>query len=140
MSRGLAYDSDEGRNLASAIMSLQSGHCYFQSAKIAEKIGPFAGYKQNEEPCLEVMKMHRDATYAMPNKGVPTDLLEASKQSWDHVLEHGKKFGLRNAQISVLAPTGTISFLMDCDTTGIEPDIALVKYKWLVGGGMLKIV
>jgi ribonucleoside-diphosphate reductase alpha chain len=140
MSRGLAYDSDEGRNLAAAISSLQSGHCYYQSAKIAEKIGSFAGYKMNEEPCLEVMRMHRDASYQADDRGVPAELLTESRKSWDHVVEHGSKFGLRNAQISVIAPTGTISFLMDCDTTGIEPDIALVKYKWLVGGGMIKIV
>src|SRR3989339_898511 len=135
MSRGLAYDSDEGRNFAAAITSLQSGHCYYQSAKIAEKVGPFAGYKSNEEPCLEVMRMHRDASYQVTHEGVPADLLTESRKSWDNVVEHGSKFGLRNAQISVIAPTGTISFLMDCDTTGIEPDIALVKYKWLVGGG-----
>lgn len=140
MSRGLAYDSDEGRNLAAAISSLQSGHCYYQSAKIAEKVGPFAGYKMNEEPCLEVMRMHRDASYQADDRGVPSDLLTESRKSWDNVVQHGSTFGLRNAQISVIAPTGTISFLMDCDTTGIEPDIALVKYKWLVGGGMLKIV
>jgi len=140
MSRGLAYDSEEGRNLSAAITSLQSGHCYYQSAKIAEKIGPFAGYKHNEEPCLAVMNLHRDAAYAADEVGVPSELRDASRQAWDRVLEHGKKFGFRNAQISVLAPTGTISFLMDCDTTGVEPDIALVKYKWLVGGGMVKIV
>ncbi|MBI4437660.1 vitamin B12-dependent ribonucleotide reductase [Candidatus Uhrbacteria bacterium] len=140
MSRGLAYDSDEGRNLAGAISSLQSGHCYYQSAKIAEKVGSFAGYKMNEEPCLNVMRMHRDAAYQLDGHGVPADLLTESRKAWDNTVEHGSAFGLRNAQISVIAPTGTISFLMDCDTTGVEPDIALVKYKWLVGGGMLKIV
>ena len=140
MSRGLAYDSDEGRNLAGAITSLQSGHAYYQSSKIAEKIGAFAGYARNAEPCMEVMRMHRDASYKLDGHGVPTDLLSESRKAWDHVVDHGSQFGLRNAQISVLAPTGTISFLMDCDTTGVEPDIALVKYKWLVGGGMLKIV
>jgi len=140
MSRGIPYDSDEGRNFAAAITSLQSGHCYFQSSKIAEKIGPFAGYKQNEAPCLEVMRMHRDASYEINPNGVPADLLTEARMSWDNVVEHGSLHGLRNAQISVIAPTGTISFLMDCDTTGVEPDIALVKYKWLVGGGMLKIV
>ena len=140
MSQGLAYDSDEGRNLAGAISSLQSGHCYYQSAKIAEKIGPFAGYKMNEAPCLDVMRKHRDATYAADGKGVPADLQTQSRMAWDNVVEHASKYGLRNAQISVIAPTGTISFLMDCDTTGVEPDIALVKYKWLVGGGMLKMV
>lgn len=140
MSHGLAYDSGEGRNLAAAISSLQSGHCYYQSAKIAEKVGSFAGYKMNEEPCLEVMRMHRDASYQVDGHGVSADLLTESRKSWDNVVEHTAKYGLRNAQISVIAPTGTISFFMDCDTTGIEPDIALVKYKWLVGGGMLKIV
>jgi len=140
MSSGHAYDSDAGRNLAAAISSLQSGHCYYQSSKIAERIGPFAGYKKNEEPCLEVMGMHRDASYQIPTDGVPTDLLFEARKAWDNVVAHATKFGLRNAQISVIAPTGTIGFLMDCDTTGIEPDIALVKYKWLVGGGMMKIV
>ncbi len=140
MSRGLAYDSEEGRNLSAAITSLQSGHAYYQSSKIAEKVGPFAGYKKNEEPCLNVMRMHRDASYGIKAQGVPTDLLYESRRAWDNVVEHASVYGLRNAQISVLAPTGTISFLMDCDTTGVEPDIALVKYKWLVGGGMMKIV
>jgi ribonucleoside-diphosphate reductase alpha chain len=140
MSRGLAYDSVEGRNMAGAIMSLLSGETYYQSAKIAEKIGAFAGYKVNEEPTLEVMAMHREATYQIDPVGVQADLLSAAKKSWDNVVDHAAKYGLRNAQISVLAPTGTIAFLMDCDTTGVEPDIALVKYKWLVGGGMLKIV
>ncbi len=140
MSRGLAYDSEEGRNLASAITALQSGHAYFQSSKIAEKIGPFEGYKKNEQPCLDVMRKHRDASYEISETGVPAELLTEARKSWDNVVENGSKHGLRNAQISVLAPTGTISFLMDCDTTGVEPDIALVKYKWLVGGGMIKIV
>lgn len=140
MSMGLAYDSDRGRNLAAAISSVQSGVCYYQSAKIAERIGPFAGYQKNAEPCMDVMRMHREAAYSVATDGVPLDLVAESRKSWDNVVEHGSKFGLRNAQISVIAPTGTISFLMDCDTTGIEPDIALVKYKWLVGGGMLKIV
>ncbi|MEK7615050.1 MAG: vitamin B12-dependent ribonucleotide reductase [Patescibacteria group bacterium] len=140
MSRGLPYDSDEGRALAGAITSLQSGHCYYQSSKIAEKIGPFAGYHKNAEPCMGVMRMHRDAAYEISSTSVPADLLTESRKVWDQVVEHGSKFGLRNAQISVIAPTGTISFLMDCDTTGVEPDIALVKYKWLVGGGMLKMV
>lgn len=140
MSRGLAYDSDEGRNLAAAITSVQSGHCYYQSSKIAEKMGAFAGYARNAQPAMDVMRMHRDASYKIDGHGVPADLLSESRKAWDNVVEHASQFGLRNAQISVLAPTGTISFLMDCDTTGVEPDIALVKYKWLVGGGMLKIV
>lgn len=140
MSRGVPYDSDEGRNFAAAITALQSGYCYYQSAKIAEKLGPFSGYKKNEAQCLEVMRMHRDASYEIHPDGVPADLLAEARMSWDNVVEEASRFGLRNAQISVIAPTGTISFFMDCDTTGIEPDIALVKYKWLVGGGMLKIV
>lgn len=140
MSRGLAYDSDEGRNLAGAITALQSGHCYYQSGRIAEKMGPFAGYKKNAEPAQEVMKMHRAAAYEMDSQGVPNELMEEAKASWDNVVAQTAVSGLRNAQISVLAPTGTIAFFMDCDTTGVEPDIALVKYKWLVGGGLMKIV
>ncbi|MFA6018052.1 MAG: vitamin B12-dependent ribonucleotide reductase [Patescibacteria group bacterium] len=140
MSRGVAYDSDEGRNIAGSIMSLLSGVTYEQSARIAEKIGPFNGFVVNKEPCLDVMRMHRDASYAMPITTAPADIVTASQKAWDSVVELGEKYGLRNAQISVLAPTGTIAFLMDCDTTGIEPDIAIVKYKWLVGGGMLKMV
>ncbi|MDG1950677.1 MAG: vitamin B12-dependent ribonucleotide reductase, partial [bacterium] len=140
MSRGMPYDSDEGRNLAGAIMALQSGHCYYQSSKIAEKIGAFNGYERNADPTMRVMRMHRDASYEMKADGVPAALMTEARKAWDNVVEHGSKHGLRNAQISVLAPTGTISFLMDCDTTGVEPDIALVKYKWLVGGGMMKMV
>jgi len=140
MSQGYAYDSDEGRNLAAALTSLQSGHAYFQSAKIAERIGPFAAFRENRESCMDVMRMHRDAAAEIPAQGVPDDLFLESRKAWDHVLEHAGIYGLRNAQISVLAPTGTIAFFMDCDTTGIEPDLALVKYKWLVGGGMIKIV
>jgi len=140
MSRGAAYDSEEGRNLAAAIMSLQSGVSYAQSTRIAEKRGPFIGYQENAESALDVMRMHRDAAEVMPDKGVPTDLLQAGRAAWHEVVERGARYGLRNSQISVLAPTGTIAFLMDCDTTGVEPDIALVKYKWLVGGGMIKIV
>jgi ribonucleoside-diphosphate reductase alpha chain len=149
MSYGLPYDSKQGRNLAAAIASLQSGHAYYQSARIAEKVGPFAGFKKNQESCLEVMRMHRDASRSLGRSptgeaidadGIPADLLAEARGAWDCVIEHAGRFGLRNAQISVIAPTGTIGFLMDCDTTGIEPDIALVKYKWLVGGGMMKIV
>jgi len=140
MSRGLAYDSEEGRNFAAAITSLQSGRAYYQSSRIAERIGSFPGYAVNREPCNEVIRMHRDESYKIPSKGVPAELLEAGRKEWNNAVEGGERFGFRNAQISVLAPTGTIGFLMDCDTTGVEPDIALVKYKWLVGGGMLKIV
>ncbi len=140
MSRGMAYDSDEARNFCAAITSLLSGECYDQSALIAEKTGPFNGFKKNAEPCMEVMRMHRDAAYQVSDIGVPADLQAAHRQAWEKVVEHGDKFGLKNSQISVIAPTGTIAFFMDCDTTGIEPDLALVKYKWLVGGGMVKIV
>ncbi|MFC1702902.1 vitamin B12-dependent ribonucleotide reductase, partial [Patescibacteria group bacterium] len=140
MSRGLAYDSDEGRNFAAAISALLSGQAYYQSARIAEAVGSFQYYKINERPFLKVIGMHRDHAYAIPQMGVPNEMLEEARRSWDHALEYGMTHGFRNAQISVLAPTGTIGFLMDCDTTGIEPDIALVKYKWLVGGGLVKIV
>ena len=140
MTMGLAYDSDEGRNIAAAITSVMSGSAYEQSSMIAEKLGPFRGYAKNAEPMLRVMNKHRDASYQISTPGVPLDLIEAAKRVWDRAVKHGESFGYKNSQISVLAPTGTISFLMDCATTGIEPDIALVKYKWLVGGGMLKIV
>ena len=140
MSRGLPYDSEHGHNLAAAVTALLSGQTYYQSAKIAEKMGPFAGYAPNRESMLEVIRMHREAAYRIPEAGVPADLLAAARKSWDMALEHGTKHGFRNSQISVLAPTGTISFLMDCATTGVEPDIALVKYKWMVDGGMEKLV
>ncbi len=140
MSKGLAYDSEEGRNYAAALTALLSGQAYYQSAKIAEALEPFRYYRLNEKPFLKVIGMHRDHAYAIPAKGVPTDLLNEARRSWDNALEEGMAHGFKNAQISVLAPTGTIGFLMDCDTTGVEPDIALVKYKWLVGGGLMKIV
>lgn len=140
MSRGLPYDSEEGRNLAAALTSILSGTAYEQSAKIAEKIGPFRWYKKNEEPMLNVIRKHRDASRAISGDGVPMDILNEARASWERALAEGELHGYRNAQISVLAPTGTIGFLMDCQTTGIEPPIALVSYKWLVGGGMLKLV
>src|SRR3989338_189720 len=140
MSRGLPYDSDEGRHYSAAISALLSSTAYAESAKIAKEIGPFSGYKKNEKPCLRVLGKHRDAAYKIDKTGVPEELLKAAKESWEQTLKLAEEHGVRNAQISVLAPTGTIAFLMDCDTTGIEPDIALVKYKWLVGGGMMKIV
>jgi ribonucleoside-diphosphate reductase alpha chain len=140
MSRGLAYDSDDGRNFAAAVTALLSGHAYYQSSKIAEALGSFRYYRLNEKPFLKVIGMHRDHAYAVAANGVPKDLLDDARRSWDNALEHGMAHGFKNAQISVLAPTGTIGFLMDCDTTGVEPDIALVKYKWLVGGGLMKIV
>lgn len=140
MSRGLAYDSDNGRNLASALTSILSGVSYEQSAHIAEKVGSFRWYKHNEESMLRVIRKHRDSARVIHEDGVPEDILKASHTAWDRALTEGERHGFRNAQISVLAPTGTIGFLMDCQTTGIEPAIALVSYKWLVGGGMLKLV
>jgi ribonucleoside-diphosphate reductase alpha chain len=141
MSRGLPYDSDGGRDYAAAITALMTGEAYAQSARVArDHGGPFAGYEINREPFLRVMRKHRDAIKGISAKNVPADLYNAAKQSWDDAVELGEDFGYRNAQATVLAPTGTIGFMMDCDTTGVEPDIALVKYKKLVGGGMMKIV
>jgi ribonucleoside-diphosphate reductase alpha chain len=141
MSRGVPYDSDAGRDYAAAITALMTGEAYAQSARIArDQGGPFAGYDVNREPFLRVMRKHRDAIKDINAKNVPADLYNAAKQSWDDAVELGEDFGYRNAQATVLAPTGTIGFMMDCDTTGVEPDIALVKYKKLVGGGMMKIV
>ncbi len=141
MSRGLPYDSESGRTYAAAITALMTGEAYAQSARVArDHGGPFAGYAMNREPFLRVMRKHRESMRGINQKHVPTDLYEAAKQSWDDAVELGEDFGYRNAQATVLAPTGTIGFMMDCDTTGVEPDIALVKYKKLVGGGMMKIV
>jgi ribonucleoside-diphosphate reductase alpha chain len=141
MSRGLPYDSDAGRDYAAAITALMTGEAYAQSARVArDHGGPFVGYEKNREPFLRVMRKHRDAIKDIDAKAVPADLYNAAKQSWDDAVELGEDFGYRNAQATVLAPTGTIGFMMDCDTTGVEPDIALVKYKKLVGGGMMKIV
>ena len=140
MSLGLPYDSDAGRGYASAITALMSGEGYLQSARIAEGIGPFAGFPVNRQPMLRVLNKHRSHAYKISTSHVPLDLLTAAREVWDQTCEAGEKYGVRNSQISVLAPTGTIAFMMDCDTTGVEPDIALVKYKKLVGGGLLKIV
>ncbi len=140
MAFGEPYDGDRGRNLAAAITSLMCGQAYLTSAEIAEAMGPFSRYLPNREPFLEVIGMHKAAAEAVPADGVPADLLEASCESWTRALEHGERFGYKNGQVTVLAPTGTIAFMMDCDTTGVEPDIALVKYKKLVGGGFLKIL
>jgi ribonucleoside-diphosphate reductase alpha chain len=141
MSRGLPYDSDEGRAYAAAITAVMTGEAYAQSARIArDHGGPFGGYEKNREPFLRVMRKHRDAVGEINPKFVPSDLYGAAKQAWDEAVELGEDFGYRNAQATVLAPTGTIGFMMDCDTTGVEPDIALVKYKKLVGGGLMKIV
>ena len=141
MSRGLAYDSDEGRNFAAALTAIMHGEAYKQSSIIArDHGGPFWAYQENREPFLRVINKHRDAAYAITTKGVPQDLLDNAKAVYDEALELGTDHGYRNAQVTVLAPTGTIAFMMDCDTTGIEPDIALIKYKKLVGEGFIKIV
>ncbi len=153
MSYGLPYDSDEGRALAGAITAIMTGHAYEQSAEIASSMGPFAGYrdarcahvikpakKDNVESMLGVIKLHRAAVEDIHPSAEFGYLKEEARRTWDRALARGKEVGYRNAQVTVLAPTGTIAFLMDCDTTGVEPDIALVKYKLLAGGGMLKIV
>jgi ribonucleoside-diphosphate reductase alpha chain len=142
MSRGLAYDSSEGQAYAAAITSIMTAEAYGQSAVIArDHGGPFAEYRKNEAPFLRVIQKHRDAAHGIPDKqSVPADMHRAARDIWDQTLELGRANGFRNAQTTLLAPTGTISFMLDCDTTGIEPDIALVKYKKLVGEGFLKIV
>ena len=141
MSRGLPYDSPQGRDYAAAITAVMHGAAFAQSSKIArDHGGPFAGYEKNREPFLRVMRKHRAALKDIDKTHVPKDLMEAAKAVWDEVIEMGEQHGFRNAQATVLAPTGTIGFMMDCDTTGVEPDIALVKYKKLVGGGLMKIV
>jgi len=140
MSLGLSYDSDAGRAYAAAVTALMSGEGYLQSARIAEKLGPFAGFPINRQPMLRVLNKHRAHAYKIPSSHVPLDLLATAREVWDLASKEGERHGVRNSQISVLAPTGTIAFMMDCDTTGVEPDIALVKYKKLVGGGFLKIV
>jgi len=141
MSDGLPYDSDAGRNVAAAITALMTGRAYRQSALIAAgATGPYESYEKNREPHNGVMRMHRDASYEVDGTGIKGDLLAAAQRAWDEAVELGEKHGYRNAQATVLAPTGTISFLMDCDTTGIEPDFSLVKFKELVGGGQMTIV
>ncbi|MBI4518777.1 MAG: vitamin B12-dependent ribonucleotide reductase [Deltaproteobacteria bacterium] len=140
MSLGLPYDSDAGRHYAAAITSLMCGEAYLQSARVAQHMGPYAGYAPNREPQLEVIAKHRSCSHKIDSAYVPLDLLSAARQVWDDAHALAKVAGVRNSQLTVLAPTGTIAFMMDCDTTGVEPDIALVKYKKLVGGGMLKIV
>ena len=139
MTSGLPYDSDAARGLCGAMTALLHGSANVTSAELARAVGPFQGFALNREPMLHVMQMHRDAVDEI-NPACPTYLKQAARSLWDQVLEKGRRHGFRNAQATVLAPTGTISFLMDCDTTGIEPDIALVKYKQLAGGGMLKII
>jgi ribonucleoside-diphosphate reductase alpha chain len=140
MSMALPYDSDEGRDVAGAITALMCGEAYAQSSRIAERMGPFPGYEVNSEPMLDVIRTHRDAMRGIQPDHVQPELYLAAQESWDTALHHGEKFGYKNSQVTVLAPTGTIGFMMDCDTTGIEPDLALVKHKKLVGGGLIKIV
>ena len=141
MAAGLPYDSDAGRAYAGAVTALMTGRAYHQSASIARDCGgPFAGFAENRDPMLRVMHKHRDHVDQINGTLIPSTLLDAARAAWDEAVVEGELHGYRNAQSTVLAPTGTIGFLMDCDTTGIEPDIAIVKYKSLVGGGMMKIV
>ena len=140
MSMALPYDSPEGRDVAGAITALMCGEAYAQSSRIAERMGPFPGYEVNREPMLDVIRMNRDAMRGIQPEHVQTELFLGAQEAWDTALSHGEKYGYKNSQVTVLAPTGTIGFMMDCDTTGIEPDLALVKYKKLVGGGLIKIV
>ncbi len=140
MANGLPYDSDGGRDFSAAITALMHGEAYLQSSRIAAELGPCAGYPLNRDPFLSVIEMHRQALGKINANNVPGDLWESAKKTWDDCLGNGMKYGYRNAQVTVLAPTGTIGFMMDCDTTGVEPDLALVKFKKLVGGGFIKIV
>jgi ribonucleoside-diphosphate reductase alpha chain len=140
MARGLPYDSDGGRAMAGAITALMHGQAYASSARIAAQMGPFAGYERNREPMLGVIDMHKGAVGGIDTTLVPNDLMTMARDAWSRARTLGGEYGYRNSQVTVLAPTGTIGFMMDCDTTGVEPEIALVKYKKLVGGGLLKIV
>lgn len=140
MLNGIPYDSDEARAWAASISAILSGHGYRTSAEIAGSVGPFPEFEVNSRSMLDVMQMHREAAYEISEADCPDNLLEAAREDWDICLQLGERYGYRNSQISVIAPTGTIAFLMDCDTTGIEPDFALVKFKKLAGGGYFKIV
>src|ERR671913_1341140 len=141
MARGFPYDSDDGRAYAAAITALMTGRAYRKSAEIARRMGPFAGYRPNAAAMIGVIAKHRAAVGNIQHSdSVPDDLLSAARQAWDDALDKGEVSGYRNAQATVLAPTGTISFMMDCDTTGVEPDFSLVKSKKLVGGGEISIV
>ena len=141
MALGLPYDSVEGRAWAATLTSLMTGHAYATSAKIASRMGAFAGFSENERYMLNVLRMHRDASYEIAGAdAVPTEVISASQHAWEVAVRDGEEYGVRNSQASVLAPTGTIGLMMDCDTTGIEPDLGLVKFKKLVGGGNMQIV
>jgi ribonucleoside-diphosphate reductase alpha chain len=141
MSNGMPYDSDAGRETAAAITALMTGRAYRRSAEVASALGPYEHYPENREAHNNVMRMHRDSSYVIPEEdSADGELLAAARRSWDEAVELGERHGYRNAQATVLAPTGTISFLMDCDTTGVEPDFSLVKFKELVGGGQMTIV
>ncbi len=140
MALGLPYDSDGGRAWAGAVTALMTGHAYATSARLANRMGPFAGFTDNERYMLEVLRMHRRAVMQIDEEVVPPELLSAAQQSWDEAVAGGEEWGVRNSQATVLAPTGTIGLMMDCDTTGIEPDLGLVKTKKLVGGGTMSIV
>ena len=140
MSTGVPYDSDQGRDLAAGVTAVMCGQAYLTSSRVAEAVGPFAGYRENEQPFLEVIRMHRDSVERVRRTNIPAALYEGARACWDDAYQAGQRHGYRNAQVTVIAPTGTIGFMMDCDTTGIEPDLALVKYKKLVGGGVIKIV
>lgn len=141
MALGLPYDSDEGRTWAAALTSLMTGHAYATSARTASRMGPFAGFAENERYMLNVLRMHRDASYVIDNETiVPAEILRAGQEAWETAVRDGEEYGVRNSQATVLAPTGTIGLMMDCDTTGIEPDLGLVKMKKLVGGGNMVIV
>ena len=141
MALGLPYDSVEGRAWAAALTSLMTGHAYATSARTASRMGSFAGFADNERHMLNVLRMHRDASYQIAGAdAVPTEVMAASQHAWEVAVRDGEEYGVRNSQASVLAPTGTIGLMMDCDTTGIEPDLGLVKFKKLVGGGNMQIV
>ncbi len=140
MANGLPYDSDGGRDFSAAITALMHGEAYLQSSRIAAELGPCEGFPVNRDPFLGVISMHRQSLQHINARNVPENMTEANKKTWDECLASGMKYGYRNAQVTVLAPTGTIGFMMDCDTTGVEPDLALVKYKKMVGGGLIKIV
>src|SRR6202142_2920942 len=140
MASGLAYDSDAGRAWAASITALLTGHSYLTSARTAGRMGPHEGFAENAEPMINVLRMHRDASYQIDASLAPAEILQAAQRDWEEAVDLGLRHGVRNAQATVLAPTGTIGLLMDCDTTGVEPDLGLVKTKKLVGGGTMSIV